>query len=209
MSELEEYLNGEKLPSLDIIYRLSRIAELDMKFFFTPNFYGSDYLIQNDLIRFSILKHIKPKKAIGNIKNVNKFIGSVLYQIANKIVYLNEIISDNHNSWEEYPRGLSARFKGKLAHQYYKLLEQIPGHRYDNDINQDYNKGFTMQELIIRKIDERIITETIQKIIISKNEEPIVIAFFDEEIENKIVYSKTYDEENMRMVFCDEKLKNS
>lgn len=204
-SELNLYLNGEKLPSLDILYRLSRMMNLDMKFFFTPNFNGDDSIITSDIVRFSILKLVKPPSSIQNIKNINSFIGSTLYQIAKKNVYLYEIVTGKHNSLDKYPSDLSEKFKAELARQYYKLLEQVSSYDKEPLKLGGYALDFTLTESLVIGIYPRIIIETVKEITINSAGAPIVKAYFDDEIREKVIYGRTYDAENLQMIFYGKK----
>jgi len=197
-SELNEYLNGEKLPTLEILYSTAKITNFPLEFFFTPNYLGFKAFWKEELIRYSLEKLVCPQIDLNKVKFPNNFFGDTLYLLAKEICYLRDVIVGRKNSVREIP-DLATEFINELARQYYKLLEQIPNNS---------KPGFTETELIIRDwffssncAISRVILEGIKKIKVDKNNDPIVITYFGEEIKNRKIKSRYYDEKNLKIVF--------
>ncbi len=210
----EKILNGEILPSLEELVRISNLVDLDMKFFFQPNVAGTVPFWKFDLVRYSILKLIQPVSNLSLVKDLDKILGSIVYETAKNIYYLHSLIfdKDNMTNWESMlddsvvkayksiPKLKRKEFFGELSHQHYKLLEQIR--------ERELNRGFTKQEEIIlmwrfcnSEYLARIFTESIKRIeILDKENYKITFHFWDEIITKKI-RGRTYDDKNIKIIF--------
>jgi len=222
MNRLESLLKGDILPSLEELIRVSRLVELDIKFFFRPNINGREPIWKSDMVRYSIFKLIHPVSTLSQIKDVDKFLGYVFYQTAKNICYFHSLIFNKHDNmtnsefipdnqkiveaYKKIPDLKRSEFLGELAHQHYKLLEQV--------IEKDYKRGFTKREEVILLWHShnpsslaRIFTESIKKItVLDKEKYNITFHFWDELITKKI-RGRTYDDKNIKMIFSKIKLK--
>lgn len=84
----EKILNGEILPSLEELIRVSNLVDLDIKFFFQPNVSGTEPFWKSELVRYSIVKLIHPASSLSLVKDLEKFLGSIVYETAKNIYYL-------------------------------------------------------------------------------------------------------------------------
>ncbi len=214
IGRFKSLLKGYILPSLDEIVRISNLVELDINFFFQTNVRGAKPFWKSDLVRYSILKLIKPVSSISRIKDVEKFLGSIVYETAKNIYYLHSMIHGKeilqNSEWmfnkkiiKSYKSILDSKktdFFGELSHQHYKLLEQVT--------ERETSRGFTKPEEIVllwhfsnSEYLARIFTEAIKGIkIIDKEKYDITFHFWDELITKKI-RGRTYDAKNIKMTF--------
>lgn len=215
----EKILRGEIMPSLDELVRISNMVDINIKFFFQPHFNGSEPFWKSDLVRYSILKLIQPVSRISIINDIDKFLGSIIYQTANNIYYLyclifskDCIIEDTminpsiKKAFLDIPELKRPAFILELSRQHYKLLEQI--------LEGKPSRGYTKQEETILSWQlcnseylARIFTESIKTIkILDKENFKITFHFWDELI-NKKIRGRDYDGKNIKMIFSKVKIK--
>ena len=202
--EFENLLFGKELPNLDFLMRVSKITGTSLKFFFETTYYGREAFWKDNHLRFSILKLIKPSANIQNIHDCDKFLGNVVYQTAKSILNFYEFINSIRDI-EGLSTADSRQFRGELATQHYKLLEQIPQGDYEF-------RGLTKTEEVISlwfacssKYLCRIFIESIKEIEVTEKDKPTIVFYFENEINMKEIYGRTYDDVLMKMTFSERK----
>lgn len=205
--KFEIILKGEILPSLGELYRISRLSNIDISFFFRPNINGNRPFWMSDLVRFTILKRVNPISAISKVNDLNAFFGTIVYETAKNINELHRLLikQENNQTLKEIPKNKQSDFIAELRLQYYKVLEQV---------SKNKNLGFTEQEEIIllwqysnEDYLSRIFTESIKEIIIDNQNNYNIKFHFWEEIASKEIKGREYNGIDKELIFSKTKIK--
>ncbi len=203
MQDFERLLLGIELPTLDFLLRVSKMTNTPFQNFFETNYYGRRAFWKDHDLRFALLGLIKPMNQVQRIQNCDKFLGKVVYQTAKNILELYELVQSDSDIGGLSPSE-SIKFKQELAHQHYKLLEQV---RLDYEF-----RGLTKIEEIITQwfhcnsqYLSRIFIESIKEIKVKDKDEPWIIFHFKNEIAKREIYGRTYDEKKIKVIFSARK----
>ena len=203
---LDNILIGTELPSIEFLVRLSKYGEFELNGLFEPTYYGRRAFWKEDDLRIKLLGFIQPTTNILQIKHINVFLGRVVYETAEAIILLHENIYPKQsltltNEGETHAPGENTQFHIALAHQYYKLLEQV------QDL-VDRRPALTPTERIIAlwffsstEYLVRIFAEAIKSITVSQDGNPKITFYFVQELQSKVLYSRTYCSKTFRMKF--------
>lgn len=215
ISRLEVLLKGEEMPDLSELIRISNLHGLDPLFFFQLTYHGRVPSWNMELVRYSIIKRIRNLVKLESVPNVEGFFGDVIYQFAKNIVALknwtrnyhfNDIFINSGNGHgvsdavDKYSDEQKDSLNREIRVQYYKVLEQANG-------LEDCHP-FTEQEyLIVRWMScqqshlARIITESIDEILIGTNHRPVIEFHFWRELRQAEVKKRKYDSFSLNLIF--------
>lgn len=219
IEKLDGVLLGNVLPDMEILIRVSKIFDVNMNFFFVPDYFGRTQFWKEDIVRMSILKRVNKIGGITQIDDVERILGTIVYEVAKNIVYFHSFIFEKKMNYslvadsnviqeklENLSREQMSNLIRELSHQYYKILEQVT---YES-LN---DTGFTDIEMLISKwfitngvYLARIFTESIKKIEIVDNLNIRVEFHFWDEIKNLKVMGRKYDSNNLVLRFTDCKI---
>ncbi len=220
LDSFEKIINGNDIPELSVLIRISRIFDIELDFFFQNDYFGRRPFWKEDLVRMSILQRISPQGDIKQLKNVDCIIGEVVYETAKNILGFYNFISSQKIdcTWDSKLIRCSEALKstdvksrkkltGELAHQYYKILEQVQ----ENDITEN---GMTKEEQIIANWYScssdylaRIFVESIEKIIVIEKDKIEIYFYFWEEVLSNEIRGRTYNNLELKMEFSSTRFK--
>ena len=216
---LDGILLGNTLPNMEVLIRVSKIFDINLNFFFAPDYFGRTQFWKEDIVRISILKRIDNIGGLNQIEDIERTLGNIVYEVAKNIVYFHSFIFEEKMNYSLIPdlmvvqeklESLSneqmSNLKRELSHQYYKIIEQVT--------NKPLNdRGFTNIELVVSKWYRtndaylaRIFTESIKRIEIIDNINFKIDFHFWDEVKNLKVRGRNYDPNNLVLKFTDCKI---
>jgi Putative DNA-binding domain len=218
IKEFDKLLKGEKIPSLDLLIRICKQENINIKSFFEPNYSGIELFWKSERIKFALLKLIKNTSDISKIIDINKTLGTIIYKASKNIISFYEWINNKYEknsfdptdielaieSFNEISDQEKEKFKKRLEHQYYKLLEIVP--------NEKQLNNFTKQEELISNwffMDSslvlRVIVEAISEILIDNHGKPKICFHFWQEMIDKEIIGREYNEKDIKIEFNSDK----
>jgi len=216
VDKLDGILLGNSLPDMEILIRVSKIFDINLNFFFAPDYFGRTQFWKEDIVRISILKRIDNIGGLKQIEDIERTLGNIVYEVAKNIVYFHSFIFEEKMNYSLIPdlmvvqeklESLSneqmSNLKRELSHQYYKIIEQVT--------NEPLNdRGFTNIERVVSKWYRtndaylaRIFTESIKRIEIIDNINFKIDFHFWDEVKNLKVRGRDYDPNNLVLKFTD------
>lgn len=219
LDSFEEILNGNVIPELNALIRISKIFNVKLDFFFLNDYYGRRQFWKEDLVWLSIVHRINPIEDIGMLENSDYVMGRIVYETAKNIQSFYDLIRTGKIEYtrdtkmKKYSDALDSidaigrkNILGELAHQHYKILEQVR-----SDVE---DKGLTNVEKIISTWYSyssaylaRIFVESIKEIKILDKDKFEISYHFWQEILDKEVRGRSYNNKELKMEFGETRFK--
>ena len=224
LNAIDEYFEGKRFPKLEHLLRAVEIFDLPHDYFFQTTILMNRPFIQNPLITHVILEKTEDKLGLYNY-GFGKAVQKIFYDTAKEFAYFKiwlfcerEKLKPHEDEWsrltdqnvilyEKYEEFLGDvdeplynTFKEHLKVQYYKELEKTPN-KNERFLNEKILTQLTYSdtEFVCKFISELIRTIRLVdgKLSIEYN--------FIYDVQNKLIRYRTYDNQNMRVIFSGER----
>ncbi|MFF0828145.1 ATP-binding protein [Brevibacillus sp. NPDC003359] len=225
VSAIDEYFEGKRFPKLEHLLRAVEIFDLPHDYFFQTTIGVAMPFIQNPMVTYVILEKTRDKLGLFHY-GFGKALEKIFWETAREFSFFKKWLScDNredlnpekdewsrlsnnivrlYENYERYLEGVSEevyiRFKSHLSTQYYKEIERTP------DVSESFLNEKIYTNLIYSDIEFvcKFISELIREISIVDGKIYIDYNFLYE-VQNKLIRHRTYDSNNMKVIFEGER----
>lgn len=224
MDYLDDYFEGRRFPKLEHILRAIEIFDLKHDYFFQTTYLDNFPFVYNALVTHTILNKVETDRLFVVNLGIEKVVKKVFYDLSYEFAIFKKWVNlDSRYTKSAFDNSLNTNFEEHLFNKYEKYLLELEDeiyYKFKNHLKVQFYKELEINQI---NTDERPLSEKILFSLCSSSTEKVckflnetikeIKLFSDKikieyhflyEIQNKIVRTRNYLEENYELRFIEE-----